>query len=53
MIIAIKKSADALSALFFFMFLTIILFSALLYFAERGIWDEAKKIFVDPNGHKR
>jgi hypothetical protein len=50
MIIAIKKSADALSALFFFMALSTIIFAALLYFAERGVWDEKKKLFVDANG---
>lgn len=50
MIVAIKKSADALSALFFFMSITIILFAALVYFAERGVWDDDKQKFVDSNG---
>lgn len=34
--IALKRSGDALSALFFFMVTTVVLFSTLLYFAERG-----------------
>lgn len=36
MMIALKRSGDALSALFFFMVTTVVLFSTLLYFAERG-----------------
>jgi hypothetical protein len=36
MIVAIKRSMDALSALFFFLITGTMLFSTLLYFAERG-----------------
>ncbi|CAG8623543.1 3632_t:CDS:10 [Paraglomus brasilianum] len=50
MIVAVKRSMDALSALFFFMVTSIVLFSTLLYFAERGTWDTEKHAFVDSNG---
>ncbi|ORX90113.1 voltage-gated potassium channel [Basidiobolus meristosporus CBS 931.73] len=50
MIIAMKKSSDALYALFLFFMLTIIVFSSLLYFVERGVWDEEKEMFVTPSG---
>ncbi|KAG0207702.1 hypothetical protein BGX28_001098 [Mortierella sp. GBA30] len=49
MIVAIKRSMDALSALFFFLITGTMLFSTLLYFAERGEWDEARQVFVDAN----
>ncbi|CAJ0637928.1 6879_t:CDS:2 [Entrophospora sp. SA101] len=51
MIIAVKRSMDALGALFFFMVTSIVLFSTLLYFAERGTWDQEKLTFVDSNGY--
>ncbi|KAF9586045.1 hypothetical protein BGW38_010247 [Lunasporangiospora selenospora] len=51
MIVAIKRSMDALSALFFFLMCGTMLFSTLLYFAERGEWDEARQVFVDANGN--
>ncbi|KAG9293361.1 hypothetical protein G9A89_007607 [Geosiphon pyriformis] len=38
MIVAVKRSMDALGALFFFMVTSIVLFSTLLYFAERGLY---------------
>ncbi|RKP27379.1 hypothetical protein SYNPS1DRAFT_21076 [Syncephalis pseudoplumigaleata] len=50
MIVAIKRSTDALSALFFFMTMTVIIFSSLLYFAERGVWDEERHMFVTSDG---
>ncbi|OBZ85266.1 Potassium voltage-gated channel subfamily D member 1 [Choanephora cucurbitarum] len=34
----------------FFLFTCIVLFSTLLYFAERGIWDETLETFVDSEG---
>ncbi|KXN71391.1 voltage-gated potassium channel [Conidiobolus coronatus NRRL 28638] len=46
MILAVKKSLDALAALIFFMLMTILIFSTFLYFAERGTWDDQKKEFV-------
>ncbi|KAG0243533.1 hypothetical protein BGX31_010587 [Mortierella sp. GBA43] len=51
MIVAIKRSMDALSALFFFLITGTMLFSTLLYFAERGEWDEDRKVFVDANNN--
>ncbi|CAG8529102.1 22124_t:CDS:10, partial [Racocetra persica] len=50
MIIAVKRSMDALGALFFFMATSIVLFSTLLYFAERGTWDQEKQQFVNSKG---
>ncbi|KAG0201928.1 hypothetical protein BGX33_010008 [Mortierella sp. NVP41] len=51
MIVAIKRSMDALSALFFFLITGTMLFSTLLYFAERGEWDDDRKVFVDANNN--
>ncbi|KAF9960156.1 hypothetical protein BGZ72_007843, partial [Mortierella alpina] len=51
MIVAIKRSMDALSALFFFLITGTMLFSTLLYFAERGEWDEARQVFIDANNN--
>ncbi|ORX93434.1 voltage-gated potassium channel, partial [Basidiobolus meristosporus CBS 931.73] len=50
LLIAFKKSSDALYALFLFFMLTIIVFSSLIYFVERGVWDEEKKMFVTSSG---
>ncbi|KAF0487693.1 voltage-gated potassium channel [Gigaspora margarita] len=50
MIVAVKRSMDALGALFFFMVTSIVLFSTLLYFAERGTWDQEKQQFVNNKG---
>ncbi|KAI9253574.1 hypothetical protein BY458DRAFT_542019 [Sporodiniella umbellata] len=50
MMMAFRRSGDALSALFFFTVTCVVLFSTLLYFAERGIWDETLETFVDSEG---
>ncbi|KAJ2714586.1 hypothetical protein H4R19_001648 [Coemansia spiralis] len=50
MIVAIKRSADALLAFLLFVALTVLLFSALMYFAERGTWDEERQAFLTPDG---
>ncbi|ORZ34385.1 hypothetical protein BCR44DRAFT_1436586 [Catenaria anguillulae PL171] len=50
LIIAMKRSLDALSALVFFTSIAVMLFSTLLYFAERGTWDPAVQGFVDSHG---
>jgi hypothetical protein len=50
LIIALKKSVDALSALLFFALMTIVLFSTLMYFAERGTWDPLNRVFLDGAG---
>ncbi|KAL0093837.1 hypothetical protein F4703DRAFT_1831888 [Phycomyces blakesleeanus] len=51
MMVALRRSGDALSALFFFLVTSVVLFSTLLYFAERGVWDEALETFVTPDGN--
>lgn len=53
MMMAFRRSGDALSALFFFTVTCVVLFSTLLYFAERGIWDETLQTFVDSEGAPR
>ncbi|EIE84321.1 hypothetical protein RO3G_09031 [Rhizopus delemar RA 99-880] len=50
MMMAFRRSGDALSALFFFTVTCVVLFSTLLYFAERGIWDETLETFVVSDG---
>ncbi|KAJ1776177.1 hypothetical protein LPJ54_003243 [Coemansia sp. RSA 1824] len=50
MIVAIKRSADALLAFLLFVTLTVLLFSTLMYFAERGTWDDARQAFLTPEG---
>ncbi|KAI8576278.1 hypothetical protein K450DRAFT_257518 [Umbelopsis ramanniana AG] len=51
MMVALRRSGDALSALFFFLVTSLVLFSTLLYFAERGIWDVTLETFVDASGN--
>ncbi|CAO3681743.1 unnamed protein product [Umbelopsis vinacea] len=51
MMVALRRSGDALSALFFFLVTSLVLFSTLLYFAERGIWDATLETFVDSSGN--
>lgn len=53
MMMAFRRSGDALSALFFFTVTCVVLFSTLLYFAERGIWDETLQAFVASDGVPR
>ncbi|KAG1071214.1 hypothetical protein G6F42_026045 [Rhizopus arrhizus] len=53
MMMAFRRSGDALSALFFFTVTCVVLFSTLLYFAERGIWDETLEAFVASDGVPR
>ncbi|PIA18309.1 voltage-gated potassium channel [Coemansia reversa NRRL 1564] len=50
MIVAIKRSADALLAFLVFVTLTVLLFSTLMYFAERGVWDVEREAFLTANG---
>ncbi|KAI8996939.1 hypothetical protein BDB01DRAFT_840509 [Pilobolus umbonatus] len=50
MMMAFRRSGDALSALFFFTVTCVVLFSTLLYFAERGIWDETLETFIASDG---
>ncbi|KAJ2358378.1 hypothetical protein IWW50_001095 [Coemansia erecta] len=50
MIVAIKRSSDALLAFLLFVTLTVLLFSTLMYFAERGTWDDERQAFLTPEG---
>ncbi|PVG01555.1 voltage-gated potassium channel [Serendipita vermifera] len=52
MIIAIRRSKDALLALSFFITMALVVFSTLLYFTERGVWDDSLETFVDADGVK-
>jgi potassium voltage-gated channel Shal-related subfamily D protein 2 len=48
--ISIKLSQDALIALGYFILMVVVIFSTLLYFAERGAWDPVLQAFVDADG---
>lgn len=50
MMIAIEHSADALMAIVIFLSFTVVMFSTLIYFAERGIFDPNKGMFIDSDG---
>ena len=50
MYIAIHRSKDALLALAFFIAMALVVFSTLIYFAERGVWDGVLGTFVDAEG---
>lgn len=50
MYVAVQRSKDALVALAFFILLVLVLFSTLIYFAERGTWDAGLGGFVDADG---
>lgn len=52
MLISIRRSRDALLALAFFVLMVLVVFSTLLYFAERGTWDEGLETFIDDDGQK-
>lgn len=51
-VIALKRSRDTLAAIAAFQSLLIIIFSTLLYFAERGEWDPQKRVFLDVDGQR-
>ncbi|KAI8142603.1 hypothetical protein BJV82DRAFT_516784 [Fennellomyces sp. T-0311] len=50
MVVALRRSSDALYALLFFLVTSVVLIATLLYFAERGVWDDNLETFVDPYG---
>ncbi|KAH7097555.1 voltage-gated potassium channel [Auriculariales sp. MPI-PUGE-AT-0066] len=50
MFMSFKRSKDILLALSFFLVTALIIFSTLIYFAERGVWDDTLNTFVDANG---
>ena len=52
MMLSIRRSRDALLALAFFVLMVLVVFSTLLYFAERGTWDESLETFVDDDGQR-
>ncbi|CUA77602.1 Potassium voltage-gated channel subfamily B member 2 [Rhizoctonia solani] len=50
MFLAVKRSRDALFALGFFVMTTLVVFSTLIYFAERGSWDPTLEAFINSDG---
>ncbi|KAI0771224.1 voltage-gated potassium channel [Trametes elegans] len=50
MYLSFRRSQHALLALSFFVGMVLIVFSTLLYFAERGTWDETLGIFLNSDG---
>lgn len=51
MLVAVAKSADALLAIVVFLSLVVVVFSTLIYFAERGTWDPNQRQWIDIDGH--
>ncbi|RXW22656.1 hypothetical protein EST38_g3220 [Candolleomyces aberdarensis] len=50
MYLSVRRSQHALLAIGFFVIMILTVFSTLLYFAERGTWDEALDTFVNVDG---
>ncbi|KAH9948838.1 voltage-gated potassium channel [Amylocystis lapponica] len=50
MYLSFRRSQHALLALAFFVVMVLIVFSTLLYFAERGTWDETLGVFINSDG---
>lgn len=50
LIMSLRKSVDALLALLVFISFIMVAFSTLMYFAERGVWDPARRAFIDATG---
>jgi len=50
MYVSIRRSRHALLAIGFFALFVVILFSTLLYFAERGTWDSTLETFINSDG---
>ncbi|KIJ13097.1 hypothetical protein PAXINDRAFT_181411 [Paxillus involutus ATCC 200175] len=50
MYLAIRRSHHALLALSFFIAMLLTVFSTLLYFAERGTWDDSLETFINSDG---
>ncbi|EGN93868.1 hypothetical protein SERLA73DRAFT_188986 [Serpula lacrymans var. lacrymans S7.3] len=50
MYISIRRSQHALLALSFFVAMMLTVFSTLLYFAERGTWDNTLETFINSDG---
>ncbi|KAI0662185.1 voltage-gated potassium channel [Cubamyces menziesii] len=50
MYLSFRRSQHALLALSFFVVMVLVVFSTLLYFAERGTWDETLGTFLNSDG---
>ncbi|KAJ2930466.1 hypothetical protein H1R20_g6629, partial [Candolleomyces eurysporus] len=50
MYLSVRRSQQALLAIGFFVIMILTVFSTLLYFAERGTWDEALDTFISVDG---
>ncbi|KZT38260.1 voltage-gated potassium channel [Sistotremastrum suecicum HHB10207 ss-3] len=50
MFLSFKRSKDALLALAFFIVMALVVFSTLIYFAERGTWDPNLEVFINVDG---
>ena len=50
MFLSFRRSQHALLALGFFVGMVLIVFSTLLYFIERGTWDENLDAFINADG---
>ncbi|KAJ7940321.1 hypothetical protein B0H13DRAFT_1937566 [Mycena leptocephala] len=50
MYISVRQSQHALFALGFFVIMVLTVFSTLLYFAERGTWDDLLETFINTDG---
>jgi len=50
MFLSFRRSKDALLALGFFVLMVVIVFSTLLYFIERGAWDNTLEVFINSDG---
>ncbi|KAK7037927.1 potassium voltage-gated channel subfamily B member 2 [Favolaschia claudopus] len=50
MYISVRQSQHALFALGFFVVMVLTIFSTLLYFAERGTWDDILETFINTDG---
>ncbi|KAI0065499.1 voltage-gated potassium channel [Artomyces pyxidatus] len=50
MYLSFRRSQHALLALGFFVLMVLVVFSTLLYFIERGTWDDTLEIFINSNG---
>ncbi|KAI1794924.1 voltage-gated potassium channel [Ganoderma leucocontextum] len=50
MYLSFRRSQHALLALAFFVVMVLVVFSTLLYFAERGTWDQTLGVFLNSDG---
>ncbi|KAF5344443.1 hypothetical protein D9756_011287 [Leucocoprinus leucothites] len=50
MYLSVRRSQHALLAIAFFVIMILTVFSTLLYFAERGTWDETLETFINSDG---